>query len=264
MTKSLQVPSGDLSTPLAGKVAVVTGAAQGLGATFARALAKAGASVVVGDLSSTAATCAAIEGSGGRAMGASLDVTDGDSVSAILKAAADKFGGIDILVNNAAISGQLKLQHLTEITSAEWDRVLTVNVRGTFECIKAAAPIMKKRGYGKIINLSSGTAIKGSPGIAHYVASKGAIISLTRAAARELGGDGIRVNAIAPGLTMSEAMLKNPSWTSDIVANNIASRALKREAVPDDLVGALLFLASPASDFLTGQTLSVDGGSVMT
>jgi NAD(P)-dependent dehydrogenase (short-subunit alcohol dehydrogenase family) len=140
---------------------------------------------------------------------------------------------------------------------------MTVNVRGTFECTKAVAPLMKANGYGKIINLASGTAIKGSPGLPHYVASKGAIISLTRASAREFGVDGIRVNALAPGLTMSEGMKGNPSWSNDVIANNVASRALKREAVPQDLLGALIFLASPASDFVTGQTLSVDGGSVM-
>ena len=256
--------SGNGFGPLNGRVAVVTGAAQGLGAAFAQALARNGASVVAGDVASTAATCAAIEASGGNALGVSLDVTDPASIGGMLKHTGEKFGVVDILVNNAAIAGQLKLQPLTEISTAEWDRVLTVNVRGTFECIKAVAPVMKQRGYGKIINLSSGTAIKGSPGLAHYVASKGAIISLTRAAARELGDDGIRVNAIAPGLTMSASMLRNPSWTGEIVTNNIAGRALKREALPDDLIGALIFLASPASDFMTGQTLSVDGGSVMT
>lgn len=248
---------------LDGRVAVVTGAAQGLGAAFALALAKAGASVVVGDLASTTATCVSIEAIGGSALGITLDVTDSSSVGAMFSAAHETFGGVDILVNNAALSGQLRLQPLTEISSAEWDRVLSVNLRGTFECIKEAVPLMKQRGYGKIINLSSGTAIKGVPGLAHYAASKGAIIALTRAAARELGADGICVNAIAPGLTMSESMLNNPSWTEAIIASSIATRALTREAVPDDLLGTLLFLASPASDFMTGQTLSVDGGSVM-
>lgn len=248
---------------LAGKVAIVTGAAQGLGATFALELAKAGARVAVGDLSDTSSTCAAIREAGGESFGSTLDVTDAASAQKLIQATCSHFGGVDILVNNAAISGRLQLQPLTEISSAEWDRVMTVNVRGVFECIKAVAPVMKRRAYGKIINLASGTAIKGSPGLAHYVASKGAVISLTRAAARELGEHGVRVNALAPGLTMSEAMLNNPSWTNEIVAGNIASRALKREAVPRDLVGALLFLANPASDFITGQTLSVDGGSVM-
>jgi NAD(P)-dependent dehydrogenase (short-subunit alcohol dehydrogenase family) len=252
-----------MNNPLAGKVAVITGAAQGLGATFALALAKEGAAVLLGDLASTANTCAEVVALGGQAHGAVLDVTEGKSVESMMALAVERFGRLDILVNNAAISGTLKLKPLVDVSSDEWDRVMTVNVRGTFECIKAAVPRMKAAGYGKIINLASGTAIKGSPGLPHYVASKGAIISLTRAAAREFGLDGIRVNALAPGLTMSEGMRKNPSWSGEVVANNIASRALKREAVPDDLVGALVFLASPASDFITGQTLSVDGGSVM-
>lgn len=250
-------------TSLAGKVAAVTGGAQGLGADFAIALARAGASVVVGDVTSTADTCEAIRAFGSRVKGVELDVTSSSSVVAFIGGILSEFGQLDILVNNAAISGTIQLGTLTEISSEDWDRVMAVNVRGTFECIKAAVPPMKEYGYGKIINLASGTAIKGSPGQPHYVASKGAIISLTRAAARELGEFGIRVNALAPGLTMSERMKSNPSWSCTMVANNIASRAIKREAVPADLLGALIFLASPASDFVTGQTLSVDGGSVM-
>jgi NAD(P)-dependent dehydrogenase (short-subunit alcohol dehydrogenase family) len=248
---------------LQGKVAAVTGAAQGLGAAFAVALANAGASVLVGDLASTEQTCEAIRAAGGRAKGLRLDVTSAVSVDAFVAEAVSSFGRLDIMVNNAAISGAIKLAPITEVSSDEWDRVMTVNARGTFECIKAAARAMKPNGYGKIINLASGTAIKGAPGLPHYVASKGAIISLTRAAARELGEFGIRVNALAPGLTMSEGMKTNPSWSGAVVANNIASRAIKREAVPDDLIGTLLFLVSPESDFITGQTLSVDGGSVM-
>ena len=248
---------------LAGKVAVVTGAAQGLGAEFAVALAKAGAIVVLGDVASTDATCEAICTAGGRAMSGSLDVTSPTSVAALIDTAVTAFDRIDILVNNAAISGSIQLGPFTDITSTDWDRVMAVNVRGTFECIKAVTPVMKAKNYGKIINLSSGTATKGTPGQLHYVASKGAVISMTRAAARELGEFGICVNALAPGLTMSDAMRSNPSWSSTAIANNIASRALKSEAVPADLIGALLFLASSASDFVTGQTLAVDGGSVM-
>jgi NAD(P)-dependent dehydrogenase (short-subunit alcohol dehydrogenase family) len=254
---------GEMTKPLAGKVAVVTGAAQGLGAGFALALAKEGADVIIGYLAPTEATCAALRAAGCRAQGVTLDVTQPASVRRFVQAAVDAFGRLDILVNNAAISGAIQLKPLVDVSSEEWDRVMTVNVRGAFECIKAVVPLMKANGYGKIINLTSGTAIKGSPGLPHYVASKGAIISLTRAAAREFGGDGIRINALAPGLTMSEGMKSNPSWSNDIVASNIASRALKREAVPQDLLGALIFLASPASDFVTGQTLSADGGSVM-
>jgi NAD(P)-dependent dehydrogenase (short-subunit alcohol dehydrogenase family) len=250
-------------THLQGRVAAVTGAAQGLGAAFAIALAEAGASILVGDLASTEQTCEIIRAAGGIAKGITLDVTSSTSVQAFIDQAVVSFGSIDIMVNNAAISGAIKLSAFTDVGTEEWDRVMTVNARGTFECIKAAVGPMKARGYGKIINLASGTAIKGSPGLPHYVASKGAIISLTRAAARELGEFGIRVNALAPGLTMSEAMRSNPSWSDSVVANNVASRAIKREAVPDDLIGALLFLASTDSDFITGQTLSVDGGSVM-
>lgn len=248
---------------LQGRVAAVTGAAQGLGAAFAIALAEAGASVLVGDLASTEQTCDTIRAAGGVAKGVTLDVTSSTSVQAFIDQATASFGSLDIMVNNAAISGAIKLSAFTDVSTEEWDRVMTVNARGTFECIKAAVGPMKARGYGKIINLASGTAIKGSPGLPHYVASKGAIISLTRAAARELGEFGIRVNALAPGLTMSEAMKSNPSWSDNVVANNVASRAIKREAVPDDLIGTLLFLASSDSDFITGQTLSVDGGSVM-
>jgi NAD(P)-dependent dehydrogenase (short-subunit alcohol dehydrogenase family) len=252
-----------MSKLLAGRVAAVTGAAQGLGAAFALALAEQGANVLVGDVTSTEATCASVRARGGEVHGMTLDVTSSESVKEFAREAVDRFGRLDILVNNAAISGGIQLTTLVDVSTEEWDRVMAVNVRGTFECIKAAAPLMKANGYGKIINLTSGTAIKGSPGLPHYVASKGAIISLTRAAARELGADGIRVNALAPGLTMSEAMKGNPSWSDTVIANNIASRALKREAKPDDLLGALIFLASAASDFVTGQTLSVDGGSVM-
>lgn len=252
-----------MTTGLTGRVAVVTGAAQGLGAEFAIALANAGAAVVVGDIAPTAKTCETIRSNGGKAVGMPLDVTSSSSVQAFVDRAISEFGQLDILINNAAISGAIKLGAFREVTSEDWDRVMTVNVRGTFECIKAAIPPMKSRGYGKIVNLSSGTAIKGSPGQPHYVASKGAIISLTRAAARELGEFGIRVNALAPGLTMSQRMKENPSWSSKMIASNIATRAIKREAVPADLLGAMLFLASPASDFVTGQTLSVDGGSAM-
>jgi NAD(P)-dependent dehydrogenase (short-subunit alcohol dehydrogenase family) len=248
---------------LTGKVAVVTGGAQGLGAAFAAALAEQGAAVSVGDVAATEETCAAIAAAGGQARGARLDVTNAESVKAVFDDVKKSFGRLDILVNNAAISGSIHLKPMLEVSSEEWDRVMAVNVRGTFECIKAAVPLMRLNSYGKIVNLSSGTAVKGAPGLPHYVASKGAVISLTRAAAREFGSDGIRVNALAPGLTMSENMKLNPSWSSDVITNNIATRALKREAVPADLLGTLIFLASPASDFVTGQTLSVDGGSVM-
>jgi NAD(P)-dependent dehydrogenase (short-subunit alcohol dehydrogenase family) len=249
---------------LEGRVAFVTGASQGLGAVFARTLALDGARVLLGDVQPVDAACAAIRDAGGEADGIACDVTDAASVRSAVDRAVERFGRLDILVNNAALSGALRLTPLTEISSAEWDRVLAVNLRGAFECTKAVVPVMRRQGYGKIVNIASGTAIKGTPGLLHYVASKGAVISLTRGSARELGEYGIRVNCIAPGLTLSESVRRHPDWTDErILQNNIASRALRREAAPDDLLGAIGFLCSADSDFITGQTLSVDGGSVM-
>jgi NAD(P)-dependent dehydrogenase (short-subunit alcohol dehydrogenase family) len=248
---------------LAGRVAIVTGASQGLGASFALALAKAGAQVVVCDVADITVSCDAVRQCGAEAFGMRADVTDATSITRLVDEAIRVFGRVDILVNNAASSGQLGLKPIEEISSDEWDRVMAVNARGTFECIKAVLPSMRRNGYGKIINIASGTAIKGSPLLLHYVASKGAVIAITRATARELGGDGIRVNCIAPGLTMSESVRVHPDWNSNIRAANVATRAIPREAHPEDLLGALIFLASSESDFITGQTMSVDGGSVM-
>jgi NAD(P)-dependent dehydrogenase (short-subunit alcohol dehydrogenase family) len=248
---------------LMGRVALVTGAAQGLGARFATALAAAGAKIAIGDIDDLTETSRTIKGAGRDCFASHLDVTDPTSVRDFVQRAAASLGDIDILVNNAAISGALRLEPFTEISTELWDRVMAVNVRGSFECAKAVVPAMKARSRGKIINIASGTALKGSPGLLHYVASKGAVISMTRAMARELGDYRINVNCIAPGLTLSENMIDHPSYTPEVVGKNIDSRALKREAVPDDIVGALLFLASPGSDFITGQTLPVDGGSVM-
>lgn len=248
---------------LAGRVAIVTGAAQGLGASFAMELALQGARVVVGDVAATDATCEAIRASGGEAIGRRADVTDAASVAALIGEAKAQYGRLDVVVNNAALSGTVEMTPLTEIATADWDRVLAVNTRGVFEMIKASVPVMREQGGGSIINIASGTAIKGSPGLLHYVASKGAVISMTRASARELGDYGIRVNCIAPGLIMSDGTRNNKSWTEAARAANVASRSLKRDADPADLVGALIFLASSDSAFMTGQTLAVDGGSVM-
>jgi NAD(P)-dependent dehydrogenase (short-subunit alcohol dehydrogenase family) len=248
---------------LRGRTAIVTGAAQGLGASFAIALADAGAKVMAADIADTTATCEAILQRGGEGRGIRVDVTEPSSVAALIDETLTAFGAVHILVNNAALSGQLRLKALTDISSLEWDRVMAVNARGPFECVKAVVTSMRRQRYGKIINIASGTAIKGSPRLLHYVASKGAVIAMTRAMARELGTDGICVNCIAPGLTMSEATRSNADWSGEMLANNIASRALQRNALPEDLLGALLFLSSPESDFITGQTVAVDGGSVM-
>jgi len=248
---------------LAARVAIVTGAAQGLGATYAEALAAEGARVCVADVLDAEPVAAAIRGAGGQAIAAACDVTDPASVRAMVDATVRAFDGVDILVNNAALFAKLALKPLLEIESAEWDRVMAVNVRGPFECVKAVVPVMRRRRYGKIINISSGTVFKGTPLFLHYVTSKGAVVAMTRCLARELGEDGIRVNTLAPGLVMSEGVRESESWTAPIVAANVATRALKREAAPDDVVGTLLYLASAESDFVTGQLIVVDGGSVM-
>jgi NAD(P)-dependent dehydrogenase (short-subunit alcohol dehydrogenase family) len=248
---------------LAEKIALVTGAAQGIGATYAEALAAEGARVVVSDVLDTAAVVGRVKEAGGTAMGVNCDVTDPKSVKAMVDVALKAYGRVDILVNNAGLFGNLPLQSFLEIDSAAFDKVMSVNVRGSFECAKAVAPHMIKQGYGKILNVASGTVFKGTPMLLHYVSSKGAVVAMTRCLARELGDKGVRVNAIAPGLVMSENVVANSAWSKDIVANNTASRAIKREAAPDDMIGTLIFLVSPESDFITGQTLVVDGGSVM-
>lgn len=248
---------------LTGKTALVTGAAQGIGATYALALAAQGAAVCVSDIAVPEATQAAILKAGGRATAVAADVTNSASVAAMVEAAVAAFGSADILVNNAAIFGNLELKPFEQIASSEWDAVMNVNVRGVFECARAVVPQMRRQRSGKIINIASGTVFKGSPMMLHYVTSKGGIVALTRALAREVGGDGICVNCIAPGLIMSDNVKANPAWASEIVANNIASRAIRREAEPKDLIGTLVFLSCADSDFMTGQTVVVDGGSVM-
>ena len=248
---------------LDGKVALVTGAAQGIGASYALGLAAEGAKVVVSDVQDTAKSVAAIKSAGGTAIGVGCDVTDAASVKAMVDAAIKSFGRVDILVNNAAIFGNISLKPFLEIESAEWDRLMAVNVRGSFECAKAVAPHMMRQKYGKIVNVASGTVFKGPPLLLHYVTSKGAIVAMTRSLARELGDHGVRVNAIAPGLVMSDSVVANPAWDEARVGGNTVSRCIKREATPEDMVGTVVFLASAESDFITGQTLVVDGGSVM-
>lgn len=248
---------------LSGRAIIVTGAAQGIGAAYAEALAAEGAKVSLCDLEAPDATLAAIKKAGGEAIGMACDVTDAGAVGRLVQATEKAFGGVQGLVNNAALFGRLDLKKFDQISSEEWDRVMTVNVRGSFECVKAVLPAMRRQRYGKIVNIASGTVFKGTPMMLHYVTSKGAIVAFTRAIARECGDDGIRCNCLAPGLTMSEAVRTSQVWRQSMIDANTASRCLKREMVPEDLLGTLVFLCSADSDFMTGQTVLVDGGSAM-
>jgi NAD(P)-dependent dehydrogenase (short-subunit alcohol dehydrogenase family) len=248
---------------LDGKAAIVTGAAQGIGAAYAKALAAAGARVCVSDIADASDVARIISSAGGEALAVRADVTDARSVEEMVESTVKAFGGVDILVNNAAIFGTLEGKAFTEIGSAEWDAVHAVNVRGVFECCKAVVPRMRKRGGGRIVNIASATVFKGSPMLLHYVASKGAVVALTRALARELGSDNICVNCLAPGLVLSENVRANPSYDAGFVSANTASRSLRREAEPEDMIGPLVFLCSRESAFMTGQTVVVDGGSFM-
>ncbi|MEC7463007.1 MAG: 3-oxoacyl-ACP reductase family protein [Pseudomonadota bacterium] len=244
------------------RVSIITGGSQGIGAAYVREFVAEGARVVIADVVPADKLIKKVEGLGSEPMFVKTDVTDEAAVQNMVEKTLDKFGGIDVLVNNAALWVHVPAKPILEIEKTEWDQILDVNINGTFLCTKAVVPHMQKRGYGKIINISSGRALKGQTNLLHYDTSKGAVISFTRSIARELGVDGIRANTIAPGGVMTDAVL-----AQDNVRNHIAmgteTRAIKREQVPDDVVGACVFLASAESDFITGQLLAVDGGSAM-
>ncbi len=243
-----------------GKVAIVTGAAQGIGATYAHALAREGAKVVVGDVLDTGACVASIKAAGGDALGVRCDVADTKSVQEMIAKTVSTYGRIDVLANNAALFASLKLKPFTEISDDEWDAVMKVNIGGLFRCSRAVVPVMRKQKSGKIINISSGTVFMGAQAMLHYVTSKAAVIGFTRSLAREVGDDNICVNALAPGFTSSEGVLGNEGYPSQVREIIAGMRCFKREQRPEDLTGALLFLASSDSDFITAQTMLVDGG----
>ena len=248
---------------LDGRVAIVTGAAQGIGAAYAKRFAGEGASVAICDVKDCTNVVNTIEQSGGKALGMTVDVADEAQVAEMVARTVENFGRIDIMVPNAAIFATVKRRSFLDIGVEEWDRLMQVNVRGVFVCIKAVVPQMKQQGYGKIVNISSGTVQAGVPWMLHYVSSKGAVDAMTRAAARELGDHGIRVNSIAPGFTMSEQIETQREELQFNIDMNLAGRAFKRDEMPEDLLGTMVFLASAESDFMTGQTILVDGGLVM-
>lgn len=244
------------------RVAIVTGGAKGLGRAFAIRLAEEGASVMVvtrKDMDNLKETVKMIQDKGGKAAFFQADVANETDIKAMAKATADQFGKIDILLNNAAIYDGIKRKPFTEVSLDEWDLVLSVNVKGAFLATRAVFPYMKEQGYGKIINLSSETFFTGSTGFVHYVASKGGIIGLTRALAIELGPYNICINCLAPGFTDTEAS----RGLADVNKYDTSKTPLRRLEKPEDLTGAALFLASSESDFITGQTLLVDGGRAM-
>ena len=248
---------------LSGKVAIVTGAAQGIGAAYAEALARNGASVSLWDVEDPTGAVDRIKAAGGNASGCRVDITDPAAVAVAASATIAAFGSIEILVNNAAMFGNLENRPFTDIPGDEWDRVMRVNVRGTMECVKAVLPHMRARKYGKIVNVGSCTVYRGTPFLMHYVASKGAVVAMTRCMARELGDDGVRVNCISPGFTASESVRSNQDYTPAYSQGAVNARAIKREETPEDLIGTIIYLASSDSDFVTGQTVVVDGGAVM-
>ena len=245
------------------KVAIVTGGGVGIGKAYAHGLAKEGAKVVVADIQETEArkVAADIEQNGGTALAVPVDVTSEEKVQAMAAATLKAYGRIDVLVNNAGLYSALKKKSFMEIDSDEWDRVMAVNVKGLFHCVKAVYPTMKQQQKGKIINISSGTALSGSPFFLHYVSSKAGVIGFTRALAREVGNDNICVNSIMPGLTISGA--NQGVMTAEQLADRRKRRSIQRDQYPQDLVGTVIFLASDDSDFMTGQSISVDGGMNM-
>jgi NAD(P)-dependent dehydrogenase (short-subunit alcohol dehydrogenase family) len=243
---------------LAGKVAIVTGGARHIGAAYARRLALEGAAVVIADVLDGATIANEICAQQGKALALKVDVSDEAATNRMAAEAVKAFGRIDILVNNAAIFINLARRPFYEITAEEWDRVSAVNIKGPFLCAKAVFPQMKEQKSGKIINISSSTAYWGTPMFLHYVASKAALVGMTRSLAREAGEFGICVNAIAPGLVEHEGQ-NAPRALTEL---QLKERSIKRLQTPDDLMGTLIFLASPDSDFMTGQTIVVDGGSV--
>lgn len=246
---------------VAGKVVVITGAARGLGFEYARALGVAGAHVVAGDL----ADCApAAEAAGQGAIAVRLDVADMASATAMAEAAVKSFGRIDALINNAALYGSLRGGRFTAITEADWDAAMAVNVKGIWNCCKAVVAAMRAAGGGSIVNVASLAATYGMPYALHYTTSKAAVIGLTRGLARELGRDNIRVNALAPSAVMTEGTQEFFGDKMDRALETIrVGQALQRTLVPGDLTGTVAWLISDESRFVTGQTIAVDGGTVM-
>ncbi len=242
---------------LDGKVAVVTGAAQGIGPAIADGLAAAGARIVVADLRGAEEAAQSFDGG----VGVTVDVSKEDEVQRLVDETVAQCGGLDILVNNAGLYASLEMRPFDQIPLDEWRQVMDVNVASMFLTCRAAVPVMRDRGGGRIVNISSGTPFRGVPFLLHYVTSKGAVIAMTRAVAKEVGGDGILVNTVAPGFTMSDGVLANQVQVDELQEISLKARLVQRDQYPEDVVGAVAFFCSPDADFITGQSLVVDGGA---
>jgi p-cumic alcohol dehydrogenase len=247
-----------------GKVIVITGAARGIGQEYARYLGGLGARIVAGDIADCADTLELVKSAKGTAVGAKLDVASAASAVALAKTALDAFGRIDALVNNAALYGALKGGRFDAISEADWDAAMAVNVKGIWNCCKAAVPALRQAGGGSIVNIASLAATYGMPYGLHYTTSKAAVIGLTRGLARELGRDNIRVNAVAPSAVLTEGTREFFAEKADKALDTIKmNQAIARNLTSSDLVGAVHWLVSDASRLVTGQTIAVDGGTVM-
>ncbi len=239
---------------------VITGAATGIGQAFALGAAAQGAHVIVADMNAADETMDLIKSAGGHATYAKVDVGDDASVRAMAETAIKATGRIDGLINNAAYFREVKLTPFEDLDPAIWERIFQINVKGVWLCCKAVMPAMRERKSGSIINISSVVAVAGQPGYLHYVATKGAVLSMTKGLAKECGKDGVRCNAIAPGFVITDATKNRPiEWQQSF----LKARAISREQRPDDLVGTALYLLSDLAAFVSGQTIVVDGGHIM-
>ncbi len=255
------MPTHDLLTD---RTIIVTGAATGIGQAFAIGCAAQGANVVVADMHAADETVAAIEAAGGQAIAVRVDVADDASTRAMADAALKRFGRIDGLINNAAYFREIKLTPFEELDPAQWERIFAVNVKGVWQCCKAVMPALRERGSagggGSIVNIASVVAVAGQPGYLHYVATKGAVLAMTKGLAKECGPHGVRVNVIAPGFVITDATKNRPvEWQQSF----LKARAISREQRPADLVGTALYLLSDLAGFVSGQTIVVDGGHIM-